>query len=67
MCEEEYCIDASGGPYYNTGEKIRKGVVLGKDERGEVVVSRLSGTVDRIHFNGETHCFIVKVANEEED
>jgi len=61
MPEEEYHIDASGGPYYQTGERIKKGEVLGKDENGDQVVSGLNGVVKRICFDGVNHCFDVKV------
>lgn len=64
MSEKVYCVDASGGPYYNTGEKIAKGQVLGKDETGMDVVSSVSGTVCAIAFDGKTHCFKVKIKKE---
>ncbi len=61
MNEEEYVVDACGGPYYNSGEDIRKGEVLGKDENGDEVVSQISGQVCSVDFDGRKHCFNVRV------
>ncbi|MCE1247327.1 MAG: hypothetical protein LWY06_11840 [Firmicutes bacterium] len=64
MQEMEYCVDASGGPYYSTGEQIQKGRVIGKNSEGVDVVSSIDGTISGVSFDGKTHCFMVKVTQE---
>ena len=65
MTEEDYVVDAAGGPYYNAGEHVRKGEVLGKDENGVEVVSRINGIVRNVAFDGKSHCFNLKVIKDE--
>jgi hypothetical protein len=64
MFEQEFCVDASGGPYYNSGEHIQKGRVIGKNPDGIDIVSSVNGIVSGVSFDGKTHCFMVKVSEE---
>lgn len=64
MNEEHYTIDACGGPYYNQGETIKKGEVIGRDENGDEVISKTNGVVCAVGFDGINHCFDVKIVEE---
>jgi Na+-translocating ferredoxin:NAD+ oxidoreductase RnfC subunit len=55
-------IDATCGLKIKPGDKIRKGQHIGTNQK-QIVPSPVSGTVKSIHFDSDSHEFLIVVSS----